>query len=285
MLQRGGHDYIDASFLSKFNPLGSEHGPVAGVALGRVVVVMRSPRSAAVGHMSPRSGWLLPEPSPAQSQDHRAAAAPCQALPRAWGWPSPVTLKTAAGALEAPAKLQQVPADHPLLATALLPRRLRLCRRRGRCGHPVEGGDLFPGELLAGLGPSQQQVSVGHVPPGLLGHAATVKLPLPVRCGVTSGVRGTPRSRRDRIRVLATARSSSSVCSGVSPQAMLPCRAGTSALCGRLTPPSSLFDWYQHRTAALPPALIPRVFGRTASPRRIWTYSKTAWLPGRVTLM
>ena len=27
-----------------------------------------------------------------------------------------------------------------------------------------------------------------------VGHAATVKLPLPVRCGVTSGGRGTPRS-------------------------------------------------------------------------------------------
>ena len=30
-----------------------------------------------------------------------------------------------------------------------------------------------------------------------VGHAATVKLPLPVRCGVTSGGRGTPRSWRD----------------------------------------------------------------------------------------
>ena len=33
-----------------------------------------------------------------------------------------------------------------------------------------------------------------------VGHAATVKLPLPVRCGVTSGGRGTPRSWRDWIR-------------------------------------------------------------------------------------
>ena len=48
-----------------------------------------------------------------------------------------------------------------------------------------------------------------------VGHAATVKLPLPVRCGVTSGGRGTPRSWRDWIRALATARSSSSVCIGV----------------------------------------------------------------------
>ena len=62
-----------------------------------------------------------------------------------------------------------------------------------------------------------------------VGHAATVKLPLPVRCGVTSGGSGTPRSWRDWIRALATARSSSSVCSGVSPKAMQPCRVGTSA--------------------------------------------------------
>ena len=40
----------------------------------------------------------------------------------------------------------------------------------------------------------------------------------------TSGGRGTPRSWRDWIRALATARSSSSVCSGVSPQAMQPGR-------------------------------------------------------------
>ena len=49
--------------------------------------------------------------------------------------------------------------------------------------------------------------------------------------------------------------------------------------------PSSPFYWYQGRTAALPLALIPRLIGRTASPRWIWAYSKTAWLPGRVTLM
>ena len=57
-------------------------------------------------------------------------------------------LETAAGALEAPAKLQQILAAHPLRTTALLPRRLR--RRRGRHGCLVEGGDLLPGKLPSG---------------------------------------------------------------------------------------------------------------------------------------
>ena len=51
---------------------------------------------------------------------------------------------------------QQLTFSAPL--TAFLPRRLR--RRRGRHGrhvHLVEGGDLLPGQPLAGLGAAQQQ--------------------------------------------------------------------------------------------------------------------------------
>ena len=115
---------------------------------------------------------LLIEPSPAaQDQDHLAAAAPGQPLP-GLGLAFARDLETAAGALQAPAKLQQVPADHPLRATSLLRGRLRLRRRRGRCGHPVEGGDLFPGELLAGLGPSQQADGFGFA--GGAGGAVTL---------------------------------------------------------------------------------------------------------------
>ena len=65
------------------------------------------------------------------------------------------------------------------------------------------------------------------------------------------------------------------------------CGPPSSYLCGCLMPPLipiSIY-WYQGRTAALPLALIPSLIGRTASPPWIWAYSKTAWLPGRVTLM
>ena len=118
------------------------------------------------------ASWLtysgLPAASPAaQDQDHFAAAAPRQTLP-GLGLAIASDLETATRALEAPAKLQQIPADHPLLTAAILPRRLRLRRRRGRRGRHgrlVEGRDLLPGKLLSGPGPSQQRVSVGHVPP------------------------------------------------------------------------------------------------------------------------
>ena len=52
------------------------------------------------------------------------------------------------------------------------------------------------------------------------------------------------------------------------------CGPPSSYLCGCLTPPSSLFYWYQGRTVALPLTLIPRLIliGRTASPRWIWVY-------------
>ena len=54
----------------------------------------------------------------------------------------------------------------------------------------------------------------------------------------------------------------------------------------RLTPSSVRQCHFLHSALLIvSPALIPRLIGRTASPRWIWTYSKTAWLPGRVTLM
>ena len=81
------------------------------------------------------------------------------------GWPSPVTLKPQPGHSRLQRNFSRVPADHPLQTAALLPRRQR--GMHGRDGHLVEGGDLLPGQLLAGLGPAQQQVSVGHVPPSL----------------------------------------------------------------------------------------------------------------------
>ena len=103
------------------------------------------------------------EASPAaQDEDHFAAAAPRQTLP-GLGLAIAGDLETATRALEAPVKLQQVPAYHPLRTAALLPRRLR--RRHGRHGCFVEAGDLLPGKLLSGPGPSQQRVSVGHVLP------------------------------------------------------------------------------------------------------------------------
>ena len=121
------------------------------------------------GPSAGRSGWLVSEPSPAaQDEDHLAAAAPGETLPGP-GLAITGDLETAIRALDAPAKLQQVPLDLPLRTTALHPRRLR--RRRGgyeryrRCGRLVEGGELLPGQFLAGLGPAQQRVSIGHVPP------------------------------------------------------------------------------------------------------------------------
>ena len=61
----------------------------------------------------------------AQAEGQLAAAAPRQTMP-GLGLAIAVDLETATGALQAPAKLQQVPADRPLLrTTALLPRRLR----------------------------------------------------------------------------------------------------------------------------------------------------------------
>ena len=68
---------------------------------------------------------MLIEQSPtAQDQDQLAAATPRQALP-GLGLAIAGDLETAAGALQAPAELEQVPADHLLRTTALLPSRLR----------------------------------------------------------------------------------------------------------------------------------------------------------------
>ena len=71
------------------------------------------------------ASWLtysgLPAASPAaQDQDHFAAAAPGEPLP-GLGLAFAGDLEAATRALEAPAKLQQVPADHPLRTTALFP--------------------------------------------------------------------------------------------------------------------------------------------------------------------
>ena len=55
-------------------------------------------------HPPPRTRTTLQRP-------HRARRCP------GLGWPSPLTLKPQPGPLEAPAELQQVPADRPLLAT------------------------------------------------------------------------------------------------------------------------------------------------------------------------
>ena len=58
---------------------------------------------------------MLIEPSPtAQDQDQLATAAPGQPLP-GLGLAIAGDLETAARALEAPAKLQHLPADHPML--------------------------------------------------------------------------------------------------------------------------------------------------------------------------
>ena len=105
-----------------------------------------------------------------------------------------------------------------------------------------------------------------------VGHAATVKLPLPVRCAVTYGGQGHSPFLARLDQGLGHCPKLIQCLLGDIPQAMQPCRAGTSALCGCLSPRSPL-------------AVIPRLIGRTASPRWIWAHSKTAWLPGRVTLM
>ena len=66
----------------------------------------------------------MSEPSPAaQDEDYFAAAAPCQPLP-GLGLAIAGDLETATGALQAPVELQQVLAEHPMVATALLPSRL-----------------------------------------------------------------------------------------------------------------------------------------------------------------
>ena len=110
--------------------------------------------AAAVSAVSASLGTAQVELPPTPS-------APGQALP-GLRIPLPAGLPPTGGTQGRPAQLDRT-RRHLQLQPWRIQCRLRCRRRRG---HRVQVGDLLPGQLLAGLGPSQQLISVGHMPPG-----------------------------------------------------------------------------------------------------------------------